>query len=107
MAVDPEDWKKKVVELHRRWLPKGIEPFSALDKCYTALLLAGETGELCNIIQKWWRGDGTLSVDHLAEEMADVRASIELLAYAFEIDLDIECTKKMQIVEGRIEAAGR
>lgn len=54
--------------------------------------LAGETGEACNVIKKLerarqgWRGS-TDTVEHLAEELADVIICVDLIALQLGIDL--------------------
>lgn len=61
--------------------------------------LAGETGEACNVIKKLertrhgWRGSED-TVEHLAEELADVVITADLVAMAAEIDLDAAVARK-------------
>lgn len=52
-----------------------------------ALGLAGETGEVIEIIKKHIRDD-QLDLDHLKEELGDVLAYIALLARIYNIDFD-------------------
>lgn len=70
------------------WCPEQIPP----DLSFRGNELAGETGEVCNVIKKLererlgWRGSrDTLS--HLAEELADVVICADLVAIAAGIDL--------------------
>jgi NTP pyrophosphatase (non-canonical NTP hydrolase) len=50
----------------QRWFPGS----QSLD--FLALCLAGEVGEVANIIKKNVRGSGALNTEHLAEEVVDV-----------------------------------
>lgn len=57
--------------------------------------LAGETGEVCNDLkklyreQRGWRGS-RVSLEHLAEELADVVICTDLVALGVKMDLDVE-----------------
>jgi NTP pyrophosphatase (non-canonical NTP hydrolase) len=93
-------WKHDAVALHRQ-IVKRWEPWSEEDVRFLAMGLAGEVGELLNIIKKDWRGDfntpakrGKL-LDMLIEEFADVRIYLELLAIGCNLDLDTACELKM------------
>lgn len=61
--------------------------------------LAGETGEVCNVIKKLerarhgWRGSRD-TVEHLAEELADVIICADLVAIAAGIDLNAALSRK-------------
>lgn len=64
--------------------------------------LAGETGEACNIIKKLTRKDDNVHVGHLAEELADVLAYLDLLAAYYNIDLERAYISKFNKVSERI-----
>jgi NTP pyrophosphatase (non-canonical NTP hydrolase) len=61
--------------------------------------LAGETGEVCNVIKKLererlgWRGSRD-TVEHLAEELADTVICADLVALAAGIDLNAAVARK-------------
>ena len=51
-----------------------------------ATALAGETGEACNLIKKWRRGDA-VNVEDIGRELADIVIYADLLAHRFGLDL--------------------
>lgn len=69
------------------WCPDQIPDLS-----FRGNELAGETGEACNVIKKLerarqgWRGS-TDTIEHLAEELADVIICVDLIAMQLGIDL--------------------
>jgi NTP pyrophosphatase (non-canonical NTP hydrolase) len=69
--------------------------------------LAGETGEVCNVIKKLererqgWRGSRDTK-DHLAEELADVVICADLIAIAAGIDLDAAVTAKFNATSEKV-----
>lgn len=65
---------------------------------YTALCLAGETGELANIIKKIIRGEFTIieSRKKIAEELADIFAYTLKISYQMDIDLEDAYIQKMK-----------
>ena len=81
---------------------------------FLALALAGEVGELCNLIKKNWRGDSKASVielralprtedmmertyaENLRKEMADVYIYLLMLADEMQIDLEFEAINKLE-----------
>lgn len=71
---------------------KEWDPNSKLDLAYRGNELAGETGEACNVIKKIVRQrNGMLgsrdTVEHLAEELADVIICTDLIAMSEGIHL--------------------
>lgn len=70
------------------WCPEQIPDLS-----FRGNELAGETGEVCNVIKKLerarqgWRGSRD-TVEHLAEELADVVICADLIGIAAGIDLE-------------------
>jgi NTP pyrophosphatase (non-canonical NTP hydrolase) len=74
---------------HTAIVAKTIKPGSPEDRRFLALALCGEAGELANLIKKEWRGDGDPQfADKLADELGDVYAYLQLLACAFDLNLD-------------------
>lgn len=57
---------------------------------YLATALAGEVGETCNLIKKWYRDSWTLEQiqNELAKELPDILIYLVMLAGAANIDLD-------------------
>jgi NTP pyrophosphatase (non-canonical NTP hydrolase) len=99
--VTAMDWRRKAQVIHelvvKRW-----EPYSQEDQRFLALALAGEVGELCNVVKKQWRGDALPNAPAMIEEeLADIRIYLELLALAFDVDLDDACEGKMPELERR------
>jgi len=93
------DWKKKADIIHRvvvkRW-----PAYSEEVRHFLALALCGEAGELVNLIKKDWRGDITTHNmetwrKRIEEELVDVRIYLELLARAYEVNLDEACEGKI------------
>lgn len=116
------DWRKRADMIHRTVLNGGKRPpsmvvkiadavagqpprvpYGVADSRFLALALGGEVGELQNLIKKEWRGSRGRTdrkfMREVAEEMADVRIYLELLANCFGVDLDAECNKK---IEGKL-----
>ena len=69
--------------------------------------LAGETGEVCNVIKKLererqgWRGSRDTK-EHLAEELADVVICANLVAIAAGIDLDSSVESKFNSTSEKV-----
>ena len=84
-----------IYELHEK-LTKDLFPtYSNEDIRFLALALAGEVGELCNLIKKEWR-DGVDNREEQRDELADCRVYLELIAKC----LDMEGQK----LDARVEA---
>ena len=68
------------------------------DQRFLALALGGEVGELQNLIKKEWRGffDVKGYKSKVADELSDIRIYLELLAVAFEVNLDQACEMKVK-----------
>ena len=74
-----------IFELHEQ-ITKGLfPPYSNTDERFLALALAGEVGELCNMVKKRWR-DGKDLTDEIRDEIADIRVYLELMAKCFDIE---------------------
>lgn len=61
--------------IHKKWAA-----YSDEDRRYNALSFAGEVGEVLNLLKKDWRGDPGDRAPDLADELADCRIYLELLA---------------------------
>ena len=69
--------------------------------------LAGEVGEACNVIKKLERERMGIrgsrdTVDHLAEELADVIICTDLIAAAYGIDLDAAVARKFNATSEKV-----
>lgn len=79
--------RKANLERQALWCPEQVPDLS-----FRGVELAGEAGEVCNVIKKLerqrlgWRGSRD-TVEHLAEELADVIICADLIAIASGIDL--------------------
>lgn len=82
-------WRDLIWAIHEG-VVKAWKPSSPEDIRFLALALGGECGELANVLKKAWRGDFELKDrwEEIAEELADTRIYLELLARAMGYDLD-------------------
>jgi NTP pyrophosphatase (non-canonical NTP hydrolase) len=98
-------WKAEIERIHEQALKKsGIRAWSFEDTCFTALALAGEVGELANIVKKQWRGDErpALSVDPAVRaELADIRIYLHLLSASLKIDIDEAIEEKLPAIRNK------
>ena len=74
-----------IYELHEKLTKHLFPPYTSEDERFVALALAGEVGELCNMIKKRWR-DGADLTTEIREEIADIRVYLELMARCFGIE---------------------
>jgi NTP pyrophosphatase (non-canonical NTP hydrolase) len=97
-----------------RWHPEGIDSWSLSD---WAVALAGEAGELCNVVKKLNRNrDGLVGnkgesdaqlIDALKAEAADVYLYLDLFAQRVGFDLAEAVRAKFNAVSERIGAPER
>ena len=84
------------------WCPEQIPDLS-----FRGNELAGETGEVCNVVKKLererlgWRGSRD-TVAHLAEELADVVICADLVALSAGIDLDAAVEAKFNATSEKV-----
>lgn len=100
-------WQKRAEIIHEAKITKWPVN-SDEDIRFVALALAGEVGELCNLVKKQWRGDkdpGTRRAE-LEGEMADVRIYLYLLERSLRVDLDEACEDKMKVCMKRWPECG-
>lgn len=100
-------WKEEAFALHEAKIKyKGKwKPYSPEDQRFLALSVGGEVGEMQNLVKKEWRGDLEEQETRaykvwrlkLAQEMADVRMLLEVLASCFDINLDKACEGKIDV----------
>lgn len=85
-------------------LARCIEKFHKVDEWSEtdwATALAGEVGELCNLIKKRRRGE-KIAIADVAAEMGDVFAYLDLLATRMGISLPEAVTDKFNAVSRRV-----
>lgn len=86
------------------WCP---DPAQQPDLSFRGNELAGETGEVCNVIKKLererhgWRGSRD-SIEHLAEELADVVICADLIALNAGIDLAAAVAHKFNATSEKV-----
>jgi len=103
-------WQEQIRIIHETVI-KEWEPYSDEDLRFTALALAGEVGEICNLIKKEWRG--TLVDDpqrlrrEMADELADIRIYLQLLALCLGVNLDTAVIQKIPELLNRWPEARR
>ncbi len=69
---------------------------------FLALALAGETGELANLLKKEWRdGHEPTRTVKIAEEMGDIYNYLQMLAVTIGVDLEYEAARKLEQFEQR------
>ena len=90
-------WVDDARHIHKT-VAKNWPVYGPEDSRFLALAMAGEVGELLNIIKKVWRGDKQLDDETLAairEELTDINIYHLLLSDCFGADRDAECEKKI------------
>lgn len=80
---------------------------SQITPSYRALEMAGEVGEACNVVKKLERErlgikGSRANLDQLAEELADVIITADLVAEMYGIDLDEAVSKKFNATSEKI-----
>jgi len=93
-------------EIHARFIKGRWENGSDEDIRFLALELAGEAGELANLIKKEWRGD-VIDQTKIFSEMADVYNYLMHLADIYAVDLVDESNRKYVEVDERLRAQGK
>lgn len=90
------------LERQALWCPEQVP-----DLAFRGVELAGEAGEVCNVIKKLererlgWRGSRD-TVEHLAEELADVIICADLIAIAAGIDLSAAVRAKFNATSEKV-----
>src|SRR4051794_33939646 len=71
--------RPSLLELHEKLTSHLFPEHSNVEEHFLALALAGEVGEVCNMVKKRWR-DGADLTEEIRDEIADSRMYLELLA---------------------------
>lgn len=101
------DWKAQAALINLTWTNKAN--MGRGDRIrFLALAIAGESGELANVVKKQWRDsarwdDAQIRANYEATcaELADVMIYAYVLADLLGVDIDAECERKMLEVEKR------
>jgi len=75
--------------------PKEQERVRSATIQYWCLALAGEIGELCNLVKKEVRDEIDLK-ERISEEMADILIYLCMMANSLEVDLEKEYYRKQE-----------
>lgn len=100
-----QTWRARSEEIHLGFVrhAQSLGRLTSEDEIihFLSLAIAGEAGELANLMKKKWQGD---AVDHdsLREEIADIRIYLEHLARHLHIDIDAACEEKLNVVADRL-----
>ncbi len=89
--------------------------FQSLGPGYVALNIAGEAGELANVVKKLWRADpriaqpegyatiGGEALSSIADEIADIAMLTLVLANHLGIDVEQEVERKLAVIDTRLQ----
>lgn len=91
---------------------KEWDPGKAITPSYRGNELAGEVGEACNVIKKLERerlgiAGSRDTVEHLAQELADVVICVNLVAIAYGINIDKEVALKFNSTTDKMKLQTR
>ena len=90
----------KLREVNHARCVQDIRPIESWTPLEWGGALAGETGELCNLLKKLRRGEKIKKSD-MAHELADIITYADLVAIALDIDLGEAVREKFNIVSKR------
>lgn len=93
---------ERAVAIHKIHAGPSVGAFgSDADIRFFALALAGEAGELANVVKKAWRDGKPLNREAALEELAGTACYLVGMAAALECDLDTEMNHQMTLFEMR------
>ena len=96
------DWFSQADHEHRRRLTGLWEAYSSEDLYFLCLSLCGEVGELANKVKERWDGrSDPPSRAEIAEEIADVRILLELVAHSLAINVEPAVQAKLVLLASR------
>lgn len=92
----------RAIDVHLRHASGQVGPLgSEQDIRFFALALAGEAGELANVVKKAWRDGVPLNFPAALEELAGTACYLVGMARALGCDLDAEMNRQMDAFEAR------
>jgi NTP pyrophosphatase (non-canonical NTP hydrolase) len=96
------DTMTRAVDVHVAHASPQVGRFGSDDDIrFFALALAGEAGELANVVKKAWRDGKPLDREAALEELAGAACYLVGMAAALGCDLDAEMNKQMTAFESR------
>src|SRR5689334_13639023 len=103
--MEQTTWRARSEEVHLRFVKhaQSVGRLTSEDEIihFLALAIAGEAGELANLVKKKWQGD-EVDQQSLREEIADIRIYLEHIARHLHIDIDAACEEKLKVVADRL-----
>jgi NTP pyrophosphatase (non-canonical NTP hydrolase) len=97
--IEQAEWKEKARTINMNARKRMGLP-DAQRKLFLTLAIAGEVGELANLLKKQWR-DGVANDAEQVKELADIRIYLLHLFDVFGVDEDIVCASKIEEVAKR------
>lgn len=100
-----QSWQTRAEEIYLRFVKhaQGRGRLTSAEEIthFLALAIAGEAGELANLVKKQWQGDPE-DIERVRDEIADIRIYLEHLVRHLHIDLDVACEDKLRVVAERL-----
>jgi NTP pyrophosphatase (non-canonical NTP hydrolase) len=102
-------------EMQERIARFDSERFQSLGPGYLALSIAGEAGELANVMKKLWRKDPAIGRpegfdlaaredrEQIGDEIADIVMLCVVLANHLQIDVEAELERKLKVIDDRLQ----
>jgi NTP pyrophosphatase (non-canonical NTP hydrolase) len=96
IVVTPENYREIARKLNENVsFNMGMTPFER--KVFLSLAIAGEVGELANLVKKQWR-DGVNNQEEQIKELADIQIYVNHLWTLLGVDQDQVCADKLREV---------
>lgn len=103
--MEQTTWQARAEEIHLQFVKhaQSLGRLTSADEIthFLALAIAGEAGELANLVKKKWQGD-MVDQQSLREEIADIRIYLEHIVRHLRIDADAACEEKLNVVANRL-----
>lgn len=121
-AVEPPDRRASTRGMLGMWQMQlqiarfDNEHFQSLGPGYLALSVAGEAGELANLMKKLWRKNPGIGDpegfalpegedrEKIADEIADIVMLCVVLANHLNIDVEAELARKLEVIDKRLQS---
>ena len=95
---------KKLTEANLVRCEESFHPLESWSPTDWATAVAGETGEMCNLVKKMRRGD-SIPVEEVGKELADIVIYADLLASRLGLDLSDCIVQKFNEVSDRVNSS--